>query len=544
MNGDNSQNIPSWTAFNAATIENNSPTTTIGYAPIINSSPIKLPTVFTIRDYVHKASKQLGQTCSVLTLDEAIYCKAKEIQWRCPDKFEHMIIRLGGFHIIKTFLACIGKLYEESGLSDIIVNSGLYGSGVAAKIMTGKSYNRSIRAHTLIKEAMDRMVMTDFKLQYKTEDPALTKLVTECSEAFKMNDHGQCKTCVDEIVLKVVPLAAMLDNHKKVIADRSDTCVFWLMYIDMVDILMRFIRAEREGLWNLHLDTFDEMLPFFHALGRTNYARWGTIYITDMRKLQTLEPQVYQEFLNGNHVVKRSKQSFNQVSTDLALEQSLNRDCKVHGGLIGKTQNPGALSKWLLTAHLRSSVSSMMMSMCDLPDSIVTMHKECGTKRRNHDENDVKAVMQTLTETFSNPFANEQHDFPENTLINISTGTMAQEEVASSVKQLKEIGRKSVDTFIEDRITSDKVSVFSPLARINTVTFATQRANRNKEKKTPSGHLIQERQLLGRILMVSQTRNIDTCMREMLSFELSTIPLSLAHPDGSMRKTNKSLFLT
>ena len=62
------------------------------------------------------------------------------------------------------------------------------------------------------------------------------------------------------------------------------------------------------------------------------------------------------------------------------------------------------------------------------------------------------------------------------------------QEVASSVKQLKEIGRKAVDTFIEDRIISDKVRVFSPLARINTVTFATQCANRNKEKKTPNGH--------------------------------------------------------
>ena len=32
--------------------------------------------------------------------------------------------------------------------------------------------------------------------------------------------------------------------------------VFWKTYMDMVDILLLFIRAEREGNWKLHLEAF------------------------------------------------------------------------------------------------------------------------------------------------------------------------------------------------------------------------------------------------------------------------------------------------
>ena len=58
----------------------------------------------------------LQQKHSVLTFDEAIYYKAKEIQWHCQDEFKKTVIRFGGFHTAMTFMAVIGKRYEKSGL--------------------------------------------------------------------------------------------------------------------------------------------------------------------------------------------------------------------------------------------------------------------------------------------------------------------------------------------------------------------------------------------------------------------------------------------
>jgi len=42
----------------------------------------------------------------------------------------------------------------------------------------------------------------------------------------------------------------------------------WLTYMDMVEILLDFIRAERDGNWTLHLDAFAVMLPWLTICAR------------------------------------------------------------------------------------------------------------------------------------------------------------------------------------------------------------------------------------------------------------------------------------
>ena len=74
------------------------------------------------------------------------------------------------------------------------------------------------------------------------------------------------------------------------------------------------------------MDALSEMMPYFFAYNRINYARWASVYLADMKSLAHSAREVYDEFMKGNHPVKRAAGSFNQVWTDLALEQSVNRD--------------------------------------------------------------------------------------------------------------------------------------------------------------------------------------------------------------------------
>ena len=39
----------------------------------------------------------------------------------------------------------------------------------------------------------------------------------------------------------------------------------WLQYQDMIDILKKFIKAERTGYWNLHLQAIFDILPYHSA---------------------------------------------------------------------------------------------------------------------------------------------------------------------------------------------------------------------------------------------------------------------------------------
>ena len=106
----------------------------------------------------------------------------------------------------------------------------------------------------------------------------------------------------------------------------------WLSYLRMVEILLSFIRAQRTGDWLLPVQAFSAMLPWLTVYDHTNYARWGQVYLTDMKALEVTALEVYEEFLDGNFVIKHSNNYLNEVPADHATEW-VNKICKTAGVL-------------------------------------------------------------------------------------------------------------------------------------------------------------------------------------------------------------------
>lgn len=50
----------------------------------------------------------------------------------------------------------------------------------------------------------------------------------------------------------------------------------------MIDILKKYLRAERTGDWNLQLISLKEMLPFFAAAGHNLYTKSVHVHIQEM----------------------------------------------------------------------------------------------------------------------------------------------------------------------------------------------------------------------------------------------------------------------
>lgn len=126
LEGEANQVIPSWSGFNALVLPATPCSSAIGYCPMLNGSSTQFSTIYTVMKNVQKMCAAIAQTDSVLTFDMAIYVKAKLIQWSSPDEFIDTVIRMGGFHIVLNFLALIGKKYQNSGLEDLLIESGVY----------------------------------------------------------------------------------------------------------------------------------------------------------------------------------------------------------------------------------------------------------------------------------------------------------------------------------------------------------------------------------------------------------------------------------
>ena len=61
-------------------------------------------------------------------------------------------------------------------------------------------------------------------------------------------------------VLDVIQQRA--NNQRDHTRGTSRTATLWLQYMEMVNILRTFIKAERTANWELHLQAVSEMLPY------------------------------------------------------------------------------------------------------------------------------------------------------------------------------------------------------------------------------------------------------------------------------------------
>ena len=87
-------------------------------------------------------------------------------------------------------------------------------------------------------------------------------------------------------------------------------------------------------------------MKYFFAQDMLNYAHMIPVYLAEMKIVKETDPEIYQEFQNGNWVVnKNSMVAFYAVGADNAPEH-VNRSMKVSGGLIGITLNPTARTKY------------------------------------------------------------------------------------------------------------------------------------------------------------------------------------------------------
>ena len=119
--------------------------------------------------------------------------------------------------------------------------------------------------------------------------------------------------------------------------------------MDMIAILQQFIRAERTGDWNGHLKAVQKMLPYFAASGHHLYLKSAYIYLQNTIRLENEHPDEYQDFIQGNHTVRRTGKYWGGLSTDLIIEQVLMRSLKATGGLTRvRGMSEGQRTVWLV----------------------------------------------------------------------------------------------------------------------------------------------------------------------------------------------------
>ncbi|KAG1713897.1 Protein O-mannose kinase [Nymphon striatum] len=235
---------------------------------------------------------------------------------------------------------------------------------------------------------------------------------------------------------------------------------------------------------------------------------------------------MHEEFAAGKFTVHQTAGNFNGVWTDLALEQTYNREGKT-SLFKGITQLESAREKYIKALPFMTFVSESVKQMAHMTSSQSDHHE----KLRKDDMEAVLQIKRTVEEKMQNPF---NPSLATDKLMNISTGQIL---AATTLVDAKRLGLKAMDaatTTNADKIVQPKME-----------TFAT-RLKKIQKKIDSVKEVIREESAMTRALCFAQNLS-DEARTEAFSYEWLEYLPSLFEPEKngySMRKGCKSTYLS
>lgn len=319
--------------------------------------------------------------------------------------------------------------------------------------------------------------------------------------------------------------------------EHGSTAQFWMKYVQYVHLYLRLSRACKTNDIELFIYALAEMIPLFFATNRPNYSRWMVRYVLNLLNVDTTHPGIKEVLANGALSIKRTSKPFSRTPIDMALEQTINADAASRmTGIASFSTSVNARSRWMVTRSVRSYIVSVLMGKADLV-SKEDVTKDLKAHRITKDNGDVMKLVDGIN-NLMNPFTQE---ISSANLYNIATGKKVGDDVKVDMLECYSKGKEWCQEFKEGCF-ADPSRFERPIKRRKVKNFAANMIKKTTGKDNKVRELQGTRDLFGRLLYLSTVENIDLPM--VFQYPLTPVPLSLAHVDGCMNKTNKATLTT
>jgi hypothetical protein len=125
-------------------------------------------------------------------------------------------------------------------------------------------------------------------------------------------------------------------------------------------------------------------------------------------------------------------------------------------------------------------------------------------------------------------------------LLNIASGRAADEKTKKFLLNVFETGKNQKEKFILE-CSKDGTRFHNSIKRNDIDNFSLKNKKYINLQNNPLKEVTMERDIISRMLHIISSKNVD--IKKIFNYPLTPVPLSLAHFDGMMHKTNKSVFL-
>ena len=167
---------------------------------------------------------------------QALFAKAVEISWKQTERFSHILLRMGTFHTICNALSILGKRFGDSGVKDICIEAELVAEGSINGVLDGKHYNRAIRIHKYIYEALMRLAWTGFSHWVEDNVSDRSAVINSFLEQVnrivcELNQHQLSNLLQSPLLEELMGLWGDFLEHLR--HSNGELSAYWMSYIDV-----------------------------------------------------------------------------------------------------------------------------------------------------------------------------------------------------------------------------------------------------------------------------------------------------------------------
>lgn len=497
---------PMWVGFNAKVINDVVNRKKVSYLTPINQSPtdkgVVRETMRRAMEIAKKCNEPYGQAAYDLGIAKIAFPIWSEEQAEFKNLFPH----LGGFHTEMALFKLTGTFIKGCGLTTVMVEAQLIGSGSIKNFLSGKIFNRCKRLHILLSLCFQ---IEEFKMFLETKNVSMTENVALFLTEYQKNPNSTVLTDNEEICSLITQFQKF---HEEVLEGlHGKTQQFYATYIQFINYYFIFERSIRTNNFDLYRYILTKINNLFFVFNHHNYCRWMAFYHDHLLKIDETHPGLKDHVMIG---VKRTEKPFSCIPFDLTLEETINADAaRRMTGVMCLTNSISARMRWSLSHAIRTEIISHVFEESGLKKSN-NMTNDLSNRRINLSIEQMKQFRDCLN-TRINPFSTQ---IRKDLLINISTGQAATPQVENFLLNVEKTGEEQKNNLIrlcsENEMNFDKYK----FKRNKILNFF----NSTKPVKVRSAGKVQEmklqRDLFGRLLGIAIKQKIDLAKVIIVTF--------------------------
>ncbi len=255
-----------WTEFNKFLHKKDlKPASVVDQTPILNAKADAHDTIYTCGERGRYIAREVGADHVFFTVDQGLHGPAQEVKWTLGAQWDDVTYGLGGLHSDNAFMNTIGDHIAGSELPEMWVNSGIITEGAADKVLHGNDLKTGLKIHKISVQAAWRILLPQLMTFLEINNPDMHQDLH--SLMYLRSETTPDHTSEDSIAPLITRLDKqdfrdILDEFIEIKKQDKSFTYFWT-YMEMVNILLAFVRADRSDNWPLHVNSFTRMLgPF------------------------------------------------------------------------------------------------------------------------------------------------------------------------------------------------------------------------------------------------------------------------------------------